>query len=191
MKKIHCSFIILAVAAFAVVVEPFGTTSITTAQEKKPQESTEKPSDKPDKAAVERARKTVKMLDNIFKQTVVLITDKYVHDEDDFAAGSAAVLLFKNISESGDNTVRLIDATGDPYEPGNVAKDDFEKSGIKRLKAGAALHEQVVTRDGRSFLRAMTPVPVVMQKCVMCHAHYEDAKKGEPIGAISYTVPIE
>jgi hypothetical protein len=30
-----------------------------------------------------------------------------------------------------------------------------------------------------------------MKKCVMCHAHYADAKKGEPIGAISYTVPIE
>ena len=45
---------------------------------------------KPKKAAVERSRKTVQLLDNIFKQTVVLITDKYVHDEDDFAAGSAA-----------------------------------------------------------------------------------------------------
>lgn len=191
MKKIVCSFVIVAIAAFAGVVQPFGNTSITTAQEKKPQESTKNPSEKPDKAAVERSRKTVNMLDNIFKQTVVLITDKYVHDEDDFAAGSAAVLLFKNISKSGDNTVRLIDATGDPYEPENVAKDDFEKSGIKRLKAGAAFHEQVVTRDGKPFLRAMTPVPVVMQKCVMCHAHYEDAKKGEPIGAISYTVPIE
>ena len=71
---------------------------------------------KPNKKAVERSRKTVQMLDNIFKQTVVMVTDKYVNDEDHFAAGSAAVLLFKNISESSDNKVRLIDATGDPHD---------------------------------------------------------------------------
>jgi hypothetical protein len=145
----------------------------------------------PGKKAVQRSRTTVKMLDNIFKQTIVLVTDKYVHDENDFAAGSAAVLLFKNISEAGDNKVRLIDATGDPYEADNVAKDDFEKEGIKRLKAGGKGYEQVIAKDGRHYLRALTPVPVVMQKCVMCHAHYADVKKGEPIGAISYTVPIE
>ena len=87
----------------------------------------EKKNEQPPKVAVERARKTINMLDNIYKQTVVLITDKYVHDEEDFAAGSAAVLLFKRISESGSHQVRLIDATGEPYEPENVAKDEFEK----------------------------------------------------------------
>jgi len=145
----------------------------------------------PGKKAIERSRKKVQMLDNIFKQTIVLITDKYVNDQDDFAAGSAAVLLFKNISEASDDTIRLIDATGDPYEPDNVAKDEFEKQGIKKLKAGAKTTDQVVTKDGKHYLRALTPVPVVMDKCVMCHSHYEDAAPGEPIGAISYTVPIE
>ena len=72
----------------------------------------------PRKKAVERSRKTVKMLDNIFKQTIGLVT-------------------------------------------------------------------------GKPMLRALTPVPVVMQKCLMCHAHYADAKDGEPIGAIIYTVPRE
>lgn len=145
----------------------------------------------PDKDAIERSRKAVQLLDNIFKQTVVLITDKYVHDEDDFAAGSAAVLLFKNVSESGPHKVRLIDATGQPYDEENVAADDFERQGLKELKGGAKSYDQVVERDGQPFLRAITPVPVVMKKCIMCHAHYADAKDGEPVGAISYTVPIE
>ncbi len=131
------------------------------------------------------------MLDNIFKQTVVLITDKYVHSEDDFAAGSAAVLLFENISSSGPHKVRLIDATGQPYDEENVAKDDFEKEGIKELKAGAALFDRVIRQDGKPYLRTVTTVPVVMEKCVMCHAHYADVAKGAPIGAISYTIPIE
>lgn len=145
----------------------------------------------PTDPAVERSRKLVQTLDNIYKQTIVLITDKYVHEEDDFPAGSAAVQLFENISKSGSHQVRLIDATGTPYEPENVAKNDFEKEGIKRLKAGASYYDIVTTKDGRRSLHAITPVPVVMQKCVMCHAHYADAKEGEPIGAISYVIPVE
>lgn len=149
-------------------------------------------SSKPDNAAIERSRKTVRMLDEVYKQTIVLITDKYVNDTDDFAAGSAAVLLFKNISKSGNQQVRLLDASGEPHEPKNVAQDAFEKEGIKRIKAGASFYDEVVQKDGKFELRAMTSVPVVMQKCVMCHANYAEAKKkGEPIGAISYIVPIE
>jgi hypothetical protein len=119
-----------------------------------------------------------------------LVTDKYVHDENDFAAGSAAVLLFDNISKSGENKVRLIDVTGEPYDAENVARDDFERQGVTRLKGGAKLHEQVVQVEGAYMLRTLTPVPVVMKKCVMCHEHYGNAKPGEAIGAISYTVPI-
>jgi hypothetical protein len=147
--------------------------------------------EQPRKAALARARETVAMLDNIFKQAIVMITDKYVHDDDDFAAGSAAVLLFKNVSESGDNKVRLIDATGNPYDSENVARDDFEKEGLQRLKAGASTYDTVEMRDGKLVLRTVTAVPVVMEKCVMCHAHYADVKAGAPIGAISYTIPIK
>jgi hypothetical protein len=156
-----------------------------------PSVAQDKPAGEPDKAAVERSRKLVRTLDDVYKQAIVLITDKYVHKEDDFPAGSAAVQLFANISKGGSHQVRLLDATGEPYEPENVAKDDFEKEGIRKLKAGEPYYEQVVHKDGKPHLRAMTAVPVVMEKCVMCHAHYADAKKGEAIGAISYTVPIE
>lgn len=144
----------------------------------------------PNEEAIARTRDTVKMLDDVYKQAIVLITDKYVHDEEDFPAGSAAVELFRRVGKTGYHQVRLIDATGEPYEPDNVAKTPFEKQGIKTLKAGKATHEEVVVKDGQAYLRMMTAVPVVMQKCVMCHPHYADAKKGEPIGAISYELPI-
>jgi hypothetical protein len=84
----------------------------------------------------------------------------------------------------------LIDATGQPYESANIAKDAFEKEGIKQLKNGASNYEQIVQKDGASVLRVMTPVPVVMERCTMCHEHYKKAKAGEPIGAISYSMPI-
>jgi hypothetical protein len=146
---------------------------------------------KPDSAAVGRARKQVKMLDHIYKTTVVLITDKYVNDESDFAAGSAAVALFKSVTDAGYHKVRLIDATGKPYEDENVAKDDAEKEGLRQLKSGKAYYETIETVDGKPRLRAVTAVPVVSKKCVMCHAHYADAKQGEAIGAIVYSIPIE
>lgn len=159
----------------------------------RPVEAQQPGADKPAAAAVERARKKVQMLDEVYKNVVVLITDKYVNKKEDFAAGSAAVLLFKNISKSGHQQVRLLDVTGDPYEPENVAKDAFEKEGVKKIKAGAANYDEVVKKDnGKYELRAMTSVPVVMDKCIVCHAHYAEAKKkGENIGAISYTIPID
>ena len=184
MKKLYPLTVCVAAAVLVAALTISGVKD--TAAEETPATA-----NAPDKAAIERSRKTVRTLDNIYKQVIVLVTDKYVHDEDDFAAGSAAVLLFKNISDSGSHNVRLLDATGEPYDDENVAKDDFEREGIKRLKAGAANYDQVVSKDGKAYLRAVTAVPVVMKKCIMCHEHYADAKKGEPIGAISYTVAIE
>lgn len=184
MKKLCATTLCLAVVVSLAALATCSLSEIAVAAEPVAAQQ-------PKQAAIERSRRTVAMLDNIYKQTIVLITDKYVHDEDDFAAGSAAVLLFKNISESGSHQVRLIDATGQPYEAKNVAKDAFERESIKRLKAGAKGYEQVVQIDGKPHLRSATPVPVVMERCIMCHEHYRDVKKGEPIGAISYTVPIE
>lgn len=146
---------------------------------------------KPSTEAVERTRKTVRMLDDVYKTTVVLITDKYVNDEDDFPAGSAAIALFDAIEKKGWHGVRLIDVTGEPYEDKNVAKDEFEKKGVLQLKEGKDYYEEVIEKDGKPHLRAMTPVPVVMQKCVLCHSHYADVPKGAAVGAISYTLPIE
>lgn len=146
---------------------------------------------RPRRAAVERTRKTVRMLDDVYKTAVVLITDKYVNDEEDFPAGSAAIALFEAIGEKGWHQARLIDLTGQPYDEKNVAKDDFEKEASLQIKEGKAYFDKVEVQDGKPVLRAMTAVPVVLQKCAICHPHYKDTKPGAAIGAIVYTVPIE
>jgi hypothetical protein len=135
-------------------------------------------------AALERTRKQVLMLDDIYKTAVVLITDKYVQDEQSFPAGSAAIALFDAIKKKGHHEVRLLDATGAPYNDKNVAKDDFEKEAIKQLKQGKATYEKVESRNDGRYLRMATSVPVVMKKCIMCHEVYNKAKEGEPIGAL-------
>jgi hypothetical protein len=146
----------------------------------------------PKKEAVDRARETVKMLDDVYKTAVVLITDKYVHSEEDFPAGSAAVALFAAINEKGWHKAQLLDVTGDPYDAKNVADDAFEKQGIAKIKSGAGFVEAIEKdADGKPVFRALTPVPVVMEKCVMCHAHYADVPQGQAIGVISYSIPIK
>jgi hypothetical protein len=145
----------------------------------------------PSDTALERTRKQVRMLDDIYKTAVVLITDKYVQDEDDFPAGSAAIALFDAIQKKGWHEVRLIDASGTPYEPKNVARDDFEREAIKQLVGGKAYYEQVEERNDGRYLRAATSVPVVMKKCTMCHEHYNQVKSDQPVGALSYTLRIE
>lgn len=144
-----------------------------------------------DDPAVARARKTVLMLDDIYKTTVVLITEHYVTEESSLAAGEAAQALFGAIKKKGWHEVRLIDIAGEPIVDGNRPKDDFEKAAVAALKSGKSGYEQVVEKDGKRYLRSATPIPVVHKKCVMCHDNYGNAKEGEPIGALGYTIPIE
>ena len=141
--------------------------------------------------AVARTRKQVLMLDDLYKTAVVLITTHYVNDEKVLPAGTAAITLFDAMKKKGHHEVRLIDATGEPIGEKNVAQDDFEKAAIKALKGGKPYYESVVEKDGKRYLRAATPIPVVLKKCTMCHPNYEQAKSGEPIGALGYTLLVE
>ncbi|HEY4308511.1 MAG TPA: DUF3365 domain-containing protein [Pirellulales bacterium] len=141
--------------------------------------------------AIERARDTTRMLDDLYKTAVVLITEHYVEVDSDLPAGTAAIALFDAMKKKGWHEVRLLDATGQPIEEKNAPQDAFEKEAVAQLLAGKAWHEEIVERDGKRYLRAATPLPVVLAKCTMCHEHYKEAKAGEPIGALSYTLRIE
>src|SRR6185436_6213307 len=103
--------------------------------------------------AVERTRKQVKMLDDLYKTTVVFITETYVKSETDGSAGMAAKKIFDVMRAKNHHDVRLIDATGQPYNADNVASDPFEKMAIKALKDGKGYVDQVETKDGVRYLR--------------------------------------
>ncbi|MCA9175118.1 MAG: DUF3365 domain-containing protein [Planctomycetales bacterium] len=143
-------------------------------------------------AAVERTRKTVRMLDDVYKTAVVLITEHYVNDDKDLPAGAAAIALFDAIKKKGWHEVKLLDVSGEPYDDDNVAKDAFEKEAVKQMKSGKAWYDKVVAgENGNRTLRVATPIPVVMEKCTMCHPNYKQAKKGEAIGMLSYQLTVE
>ncbi|MEZ6034598.1 MAG: DUF3365 domain-containing protein [Planctomycetaceae bacterium] len=140
--------------------------------------------------AVERARREVRMLDDIYKTAIVLVTGHYVHDDTDLAAGSAFKALFEAVGKKGWHEVRLVDATGEPYNDQNLPKDGFEKDAVKQILEGKSATDTVVEEGDRKYLLAATAIPVVMEKCIMCHENYRSVAKGKAIGVLSYKVPI-
>jgi hypothetical protein len=143
----------------------------------------------PDKAAVERARTTVKMLDDLYKGFIVNITDTYVKAREKTPAARVAKKVFKYMETKDWHTGRLVDASGTPVNPANEAKTDFEKRAVDKMKAGATYYEEVGSnKKGLPVLRAATRVPVVMKACIACH---EGKKEGDLLGTIVYEVPIK
>ncbi len=139
---------------------------------------------------VERARREVRMLDDIYKTSIVLITTHYVDGKESLPAGSAFKALFAEVKKKGWHEVRLLDATGDPYEPTNAPQEGFEKRAVAKLLAGQPAYDEVVTEEGKRYLLAATAIPVVMDKCILCHENYRGLPAGKAIGALGYKVPI-
>jgi sugar phosphate isomerase/epimerase len=138
--------------------------------------------------AVERARREIRMLDDLYKTAVVLVNNTYVQDESSIAAGEWARQVFAAMKEKGWHAARLVDATGHPLNEENKPADAFEAKAVKALLAGESYVDEVEEREGKRFLRAMTLVPAVNQKCILCHPGH---KVGDVLGGISYSLAIE
>ena len=143
--------------------------------------------EKPDPAAVERARQEVKKLDDLYKTAVVGITKTYVEQQADTPAATVAKGLFEAMHQKGYHNARLIDATGKPKNKKNVAETAFEKKAVEEIKGGKTYVEEVGEQDGKPVFRAGTVVPAVMSQCAVCHG----GKEGRLLGAIVYEVPIK
>lgn len=149
---------------------------------------TTRPLEAQEDASVARTREQIRMLDDLYKTAVVLITEHYVESTSSLSAATASKALFAAMAEKGWHEVRLVGLTDDLVNPDNAPADDFERAAAEKLLAGEAFYEEVVTSDGSRSLRYATPVPVVMEKCVMCHPSWE-GNTGN-IGTLSYTVPL-
>jgi hypothetical protein len=153
-------------------------------------ESTDsKSTDQFDKAAVDRTRNQILMLDDLYKTAVVAITEHYVNDPSTLSAASAAKVLFAAMKKNGWHEARLLGFTDVLFNASeNAPKDEFENKAKEALLGGSANYEEVVSIGNKQYLRMATSVPVVMEKCIMCHADFKD-KKGA-IGAIAYSVEL-
>jgi hypothetical protein len=179
MKISKYSLVAIFVCALAATLVLIDTSR---AQEKK------KKNDRP----LERTRQTVRMLDDIYKGGIVAITKNYVNDKDTIPAGTAFKEVFKSAEEKGWHQVRLVDGLGEPLNEENAPQDAFEKEALAALVAGKSnWFEKEETIDGKRVLRVATPIPVVFDKCVMCHDNYADVPAGQAIGALTYKIKIK
>lgn len=170
-----------------LVLVPAGLLLVTAISAQAPRASAQKDT-AVDEKAVERTRKTVKLLDDLNKFYVVTITDTYVKAQEKTPAATVAKKVFTAMAKAGHGTGRLIDASGTPLRDGNVAKTAFEKRAVAAIKGGKPYIDEVGTKDGKPVLRAATVVPAVMAACVNCHPH---VKQGEVLGALVYEIPIQ
>ena len=74
---------------------------------------------------LEHARKTVRMLDDLYKTYIVLITEEYVDDPSVLPAATLSKRVFKSMNKKGWHKARLLDATGTPFNPENKPRDEF------------------------------------------------------------------
>ena len=137
---------------------------------------------------LDRARETVRMLDDLYKTFIVLITQEYVNDPSVLAAATLSKRVFEVMSKKGWHKARLLDATGSPYNPENNPRDDFERDAINAMISGKQYFERIETMDGRNHLRAATVLVANMKGCTFCHP---DKKLGDVLGAISYGIPLD
>jgi hypothetical protein len=138
--------------------------------------------------AAKRARQTVKILDDMYKTFIVLITDEYVKDDTMFSALTVSKNVFEKMSMKGWYKARLLDATGDPHNPDNSPRTKFERDAIEAFIGGKSFYEKVEKIDGVYYYQAATSVSIIADGCTICHPHN---KHGDLLGGISYTFLLD
>jgi Protein of unknown function (DUF3365) len=137
---------------------------------------------------LERTRQEVKMLDDLFKNAIVLIDETYVKKPDSVAAATASKALFAALKKAGWYDVRILGLTDVIGDQDDIPRDAFERTAAAKLIAGNKWYEEVSEKDGKRYLRVATGIPLVSENCLMCHANFK-GNKGN-VGALAYTVPM-
>ncbi len=137
---------------------------------------------------LDNARKTVRMLDDLYKTYIVLITEEYVDDPSVLPAATLSKRVFKSMNKKGWHKVRLLDATGTPFNPENNPVDTFERDAVKAMISGRTYFEKIEMVDGKAHLRAVTSVRAVMKGCISCHP---SNKVGDLLGGIAFNIALE
>jgi hypothetical protein len=133
--------------------------------------------------ALDRARDQAKMLDELYKNAVVSITNKY----DGPPAIKVAKDVFGAMEKSGWHKAKLVDASDAPQNEANLPQTGFEKRAAKVIKSGQPYYEEVTGQGAERTLHVATIVPAVTQKCASCHG----VKQGDLLGFIRYEIPVK
>ena len=150
-------------------------------------------------AVVERTKKQLMMLDDLYKTVLVLITEHYAKDPGTLLeecmrlatppAATASKAIFKAMEKKGWHEARLLGFTDVLLNAAeNMPKKGFETRAKEKILAGAANYSEVVEEEGKRYVRMATAVPVVLEKCVLCHSNFKG--KVGAIGALSFKMAV-
>ena len=134
--------------------------------------------------ALARARDQAQMLDALYKNAVVSVTNRY----DGPPAIKVAKDVFGAMEKGGWHKAKLVDASGSPQNEANVPQTAFEKRAVEHIKAGKPYYEEVIPGENDTrTLHVATIVPAVAVKCAKCHG----VKEGDLLGFIRYEIPVK
>jgi hypothetical protein len=136
-----------------------------------------------DDPALVRTREQVQMLDSLYKNAVVSITNKY----DGPPAIKVAKDVFGAMEKGGWHKAKLVDASGTPQNEANQPQTEFEKRAAAAIKTGKPYYEEVGGEGAERTLHVATVVPAVLKKCATCHG----VEEGSLLGFIRYEVPVK
>src|SRR5262249_17497394 len=82
----------------------------------------------PEGARDDGARDPAKVREDLYKPAVPTTPDPYVQKQADAPAAKVAKKIFQQMKSKGWPSARLVDATGEPVNRGNLPKTAFEKA---------------------------------------------------------------
>ncbi len=138
----------------------------------------------PVRLELEEARRTVRLMNDIYVTGVLVTHDMYVKDPGNPAAVSWGKQVIRQIRAKGWPDAHIFDTTGRPLNPENNPQNPFEKAAVAAFKSGKSSYEEV---SAESY-RYATSIRMTDESCLTCHVR---AKVGDLVGGISYLAPLK
>ena len=142
------------------------------------------PARPPLRMGLEEARRTTRLMNDIYVIGVLTAHEMYVREPGNPAAVSWGKQVIRQVRAKGWPEAHIFDTTGRPLNPDNNPQDPFEREAGAEFKRGKSSVEKV---DGRLY-RYATSLRIADQSCLGCHVRN---KVGDLLGGISFKIELQ
>lgn len=137
-----------------------------------------------------RARSAAQVLAESHLELMQRHTETYVREDTDESACTLLQELFSEMKSKGQGELRLMALTAEPIVDANAPEGEFEAMAAEMLRTGRNHVERTEWDGGRPYLRSATAITVSSNRCVLCHPNYKGLPAEQPVGALSYRLPL-
>jgi len=133
----------------------------------------------PVRLSLAEARRTVRLMDDIYRIGVLTTHTMYVREPGVPAAITWGKQVLGQVNAEGWPQARIFAASDRPLNPENNPKDAFEREAIQAFKQGKTRVEQ----QEPGVLRYASEIRIGDKSCLTCHVRN---KEGDLLGGVSY-----